>query len=155
MNIRSYLQSNDLIHKLLLMNPFVVQSVQQHKAALEEILSRPCGTSNGALPTVSKPLDHWPSYDGRIVAKFQNFVQQETAISGKPAEHLIKLSGTLSAPLHLLLHHPTFATKHPLFGEASNLINSCLRILVSGKGLTAADGILFSEASSRREGTVN
>jgi hypothetical protein len=136
-----------------LINEFLRRpGTEEHKAALEAIISRPCGTPKRAI---SNPIGRWPSYDEKIDAKFQSFVEQETAVSGKAEGHLIKPSGTLDAPLHLLLHYPTFSTKHPSFGEVSDTTNPCLGLLVSGKGLKAVDGILFSDTSSRRKNAVN
>jgi hypothetical protein len=127
-------------------------SVKEHRANLEAILKRDCSDTLAGPVNRTLKLGTWPSYgDKEIDTRFEEFALQEIRISQRPCEDLVKPSGKLSAPLFLQLHYPTFRSQRPFYGDVSDETTPSVGFLVTQKGLRATDGILFSEASFRRE----
>lgn len=127
-------------------------SVKEHRANLEAILKRDCSDAFVSPITRIPKLGSWPSYgDKEIDTQYEKFILKETRESQRPKEHLVKPAGTLSAPLFLQLHYPTFHSKRSSYGESYDETNQSMWHLINQKGLRATDGILFSESSFRRE----
>ncbi len=127
-------------------------SVKEHRANLEVILKGDCSDAFVGPVTRIPKLGSWPSYgDKEIDTQLEKFILEETRESQRPKEHLVKPAGTLSAPLFLQLHYPTFNSKRNSYGESYDETNQSMWHLINQKGLRATDGILFSESSFRRE----
>ena len=102
---------------------------------------------------LQEPIPHSKNDENEIQKRFSKFRKEEVKISERPAEHLVSPSGTLSAPLGLFLHWPTFTGIGSLEnGTVAEYKNPCMRLLLR-KGFDPVN-CLWLDRYSRRANKV-